>query len=428
MSRPIVPVLVLLAATGWAVACGDGTTDPPPPEPPRAATLTVTPATAELTALGSTERFSARVLDQHGQAMAAAAVAWSSGDASVATVDAAGLATAAGNGTATITATSGSASGSAAVTVEQAVSAVAVSPAADTLVARGDTVRLTAAASDANGHAVAGAEFVWASGDTTVATVDASGLATGVGAGEAEVTATASGIAGGAALTVVNAAPMAIAVMPDAVALTALGQTARIAAEVRDQIGRVMEGVPVSWSSSDTTVAAVDSAGLVRAVGGGSTEVTASAGDARGGALVTVTQSAGSVVVSPAADTVAPGDTVRLTAEAFDANGHPVEGAEFAWSSMERCRCHRRRVGTGDGGRGGDGDDCRHRRFGIRNVGDHCRQPGSGRAGGALPSDGRVELDEQRELAYGRAARPQASVIRHRPLSKSTGKAYPDCS
>ena len=81
--------------------------------------------------------------------MAGATVAWASSDTAVAAVDAAGQVTAAANGAATITATAGSASGTAAVTVAQVVSAVAVSPAADTLVAFGDTVRLAAEATDA---------------------------------------------------------------------------------------------------------------------------------------------------------------------------------------------------------------------------------------------------------------------------------------
>ena len=325
-----------LSATLWAYACGDGTTEPtpPPPDPPRATSLTVTPATAQLTALGATVQLTAEVRDQNGNVMAGAAVTWSSGDGAVATVSATGLVTAVANGTATITATAGSASGSAAVTVAQEVSAVAVTPVAATLVA-GDTLRLTAEAADANAHPVAGTEFEWASSDTLVAVVDGAGLVTGFGAGEVEVTATAAGVTGHAALTVVAPVPTAASVIPDTVALTALGQTAQLAAEVRDQIGRVMEGVVVSWSSADTTIAVVDSAGLVSAVGSGTTAVAATAGEATGEAVVRVMQSAGSVVVSPSADMIAPADTLRLVAEAFDENGHPVAGAEFRWTSSD---------------------------------------------------------------------------------------------
>ena len=291
--------------------------------------------------------------------MAGATVAWTSDNAPVARADGSGQVTAAGNGTATITATAGSVSGSATVSVAQSVSAVTVSPAADTLVA-GDTLRLAAEATDANGHLVAEPEFSWASSDTSVAVVDDAGLVSGVGAGQAEVTAAASGVTDRADLTVVAPAPTAIAVTPDTVALAALGQTVQLSAEVRDQIGRAMEGVRVSWSSTDTTIALVDSAGLVTAVGSGTTTITAEAGDASGEAVVTVMQSAGSVVVSPAADTVAPGDTLRLEAEAFDANGHRAEGTQFDWSSSAVSVARGGRIGTGYGRRRGDGDDHRY--------------------------------------------------------------------
>ena len=115
--------------------------------------------------------------------------------------------------------------------------------------------------------------------------------------------------------------------------LTAVGQAVQLTAEVRNQAGRAMDGVPVVWSSADTAVAVVDSAGLVSAVGNGGATITARAGEASGDAFVTVMQSAGSVTVSPPADTIAPGDTLRLVAEAYDESGHLVAGAEFTWSS-----------------------------------------------------------------------------------------------
>ena len=319
------------------LSCGDGAVEPTPPPPaPVATTVTVNPGSASLTALGETARLTAEVRDQNGQVMAGAAVAWASSDTSVAAADASGLVTAAANGSATITATAGSVSGTAAVTVEQVVSAVAVSPSADTLVALGDTVRLVAEAADANGHAVAAvAEFVWSSSDTLVARVDASGLVESRAEGEAAVTATASEVTGGAELTVVSALPTTIAVSPDTVRFTALGQTVQLAAEVREQAGRVMAEVVVSWSSGDTLVVAVDSVGLLMAMGEGTTTVTGAAGDVSGAVSVAVTQSAGSVVVSPEESTIALGDTLRLDAEAFDENGHRVDGAAFSWSSSD---------------------------------------------------------------------------------------------
>ena len=329
-----IPAMAVAGIALLVLSCGDGAVEPPPPPVPVATAVSVNPGSAALSALGATARFTAEVRDQNGQVMGGAAVAWASSDASVATVDASGVATAAANGSATITATAGSVSGTAAVTVAQVVSAVAVSPAADTLVAFGDTVRLMAQATDANGHSVeAVTEFSWSSSDTLVARVDETGLVESLAEGAVVVAAAASGVTGGAELSVVPPLPTTVTVSPDTIRFTALAQTAQLEAEVREQAGRVMAEASVSWSSDDTLVVVVDSAGVVTAVGAGTTSVSAVAGDASDAVVVTVTQSAGSVVVSPAEGTIALGDTLRLNAEAFDENGHGVEGSVFSWSS-----------------------------------------------------------------------------------------------
>ena len=140
--------------------------------------------------------------DQSSRVMAGATVTWTSSASSVATVDASGLVTAAGSGTATITASSGDASGSATVTVQQSVASVEVSPPAAELTAWGASVQLTAEAFDENSHRVTGAEFSWESSDAAVATVDGSGLVTGVAGGMARITASAGEASASAVVTV----------------------------------------------------------------------------------------------------------------------------------------------------------------------------------------------------------------------------------
>ncbi len=323
-----------LVCIPWAQACGgDGGTEPPEPSPdsPRPTTVTVNPATAELTALGATAQLAAEVRDQNGQVMVVT-VTWSSNNAAVATVNASGLVTAAGNGTATITATAGTVSGSATVTVAQQVSAVEITP--DTaIVLPGATLQLSAEAEDANGHAVAGSEFAWASSDTTVAVVDSAGLVSGIALGQVEVSATSSGATGQAQLEVVEPAPMTVAVTPDAVMFDALGDTLRLTGEVRDQAGRPMPGEVVMWAASDTSVAMVDSDGLVTAVGNGAATITAMSGALSDDAAVDVMQVVRTVMLSPRADTLILGDTLLLAAEALDGNGQPVVGEAFTWSS-----------------------------------------------------------------------------------------------
>ena len=71
--RTIIRLSAVLAslALGWACG-GDSTTAPPTPEPARPTTVTVSPATHELTALGTTVQLSAEVRDQNARVMAGA--------------------------------------------------------------------------------------------------------------------------------------------------------------------------------------------------------------------------------------------------------------------------------------------------------------------------------------------------------------------
>ena len=109
-------MLAICAAAAWASGCGDDATRPPP-ETPRVASVTVTPAAASLTAPDATVQLNARVRDGNGRAMAGVAVIWTSVRPEVATVGASGLVAAAGNGTTTIAATVGATAGTATVTV-----------------------------------------------------------------------------------------------------------------------------------------------------------------------------------------------------------------------------------------------------------------------------------------------------------------------
>ena len=97
-----------------------------------------------------------------------------------------------------------------------------------------------------------------------------------------------------------------------------------------------MAGATVTWTSSANSVATVNASGLVTVAGNGTATITASVGSASGSAVVTVMQSVASVEVSPSVyELTALGQTVQLTAEAFDENGHAVAGAEFSWESSD---------------------------------------------------------------------------------------------
>ena len=116
-TRIRVPLLASCAIAAWASAgCGDDATRPPA-ETRRAASVTVTPPAASLTAPDATVQLKARVLDGNGRPVAGAVVIWTSVRPEVAKVGGSGLVAAAGNGTTTVAATVGAIAGTATVTV-----------------------------------------------------------------------------------------------------------------------------------------------------------------------------------------------------------------------------------------------------------------------------------------------------------------------
>ncbi len=322
-------------ALAVVTACGDGSVEPPVP-----AALRLAPAEATLGALGDTVRFAASVVDDAGQTMPNATVQWTTLDPAVAVVDADGVVAAVGNGTTVVSATSAGLSATAAVTVAQVVARVSVEPGTVTLEALGDTIRMTARAEDRNGHPVEGATFAWSSSDASAVDVDDTGLATAIGNGTADIAVAAGEASAMAAVTVAQVVAQ-VFVEPGAVTLEALGDTIRMTARAEDRNGHPVEGATFAWSSSDASAVDVDGTGLATAIGNGTADIAAEAGEASAMAAVTVAQVVAQVFVEPGTVTLeALGDTIRMTARAEDRNGHPVEGATFAWSSSDASAVH----------------------------------------------------------------------------------------
>ena len=92
-----------------------------------------------------------------------------------------------------------------------------------------------------------------------------------------------------------------------------------------------------TWSSANPAVATVTPAGLVTAVGNGTTVMTASVPDASATVSITVAQTVSTVVMTPSTLTIEGGlgDTGQLTAAASDVNGNPVAGVDLTWSTED---------------------------------------------------------------------------------------------
>ncbi|MDE2763494.1 MAG: Ig-like domain-containing protein [Gemmatimonadota bacterium] len=254
-------------------------------EPPQATTVTITPASATLTALEAGILLTAGVQDQRGETMPGVHVAWVSSDESVVTVRE-GLVTAKGNGAATVTASTGSLAASALVTVDQVVTDLSLSPTLHMIEAIEDTVRIEAEGSDANGHPVPDAEFLWSSSDESVATVDSAGLVTAMAHGGAWIAAAADAVEEKAAVRV-SQTPRTVTVSLPADTVIE-GRLMRATAHATDANGHPIPWSPLFWSSSDTSVARIFGRGTVHAVGIGRAAIIADYGPVEGQSEITV--------------------------------------------------------------------------------------------------------------------------------------------
>ena len=210
---------------------------------------------------------------------------------------------------------------------------VTVSPGFLRFSALQDTARLSAQVYDQYGDLMANAVVTWASSDVSVALVGSDGLVKSAGNGETLATATSSSVSGTATVSVEQGASV-VFVTPVEAEL-APDDTVRLAAEAEDANGFAIGDPMFTWSSSDATVAVVDSTGLVRAVWDGMATITAAVDSVADSVTVAVARTIAAVMLEPVEGELAPGDSVQLAARAFDPDSVEVGDAMFTWSSSD---------------------------------------------------------------------------------------------
>jgi hypothetical protein len=159
---------------------------------------------------------------------------------------------------------------------------IEVSPPSQALL-QGQTAAFEAIFFGTNGQVRTGISFAWASSNPSIASVDAGGMVTALQAGQAFITATASGVSSPPAMLTVVADPNQVAqvvVVPDSVEL-ALGSSERFTAMALNLSGGPVSNATFTWESSAPDVASIDGQGLARALKAGTTEVTATTGGVR---------------------------------------------------------------------------------------------------------------------------------------------------
>ena len=292
--------------------------------------ITVSPAAVSL-GTGSTAQLTAIGTISHGSHPAStenitSTVAWTSSSTSVATVSSAGVVTGVGAGTTTITASMQGFGGTinsnqAVVTVTgsgggtkgSTLATVSIIPSAQSVGSPGETSQFIAIGTTSTGATedLTG-QVIWSSSSTPIATINATGLATGVGQGTTTLTAIATNsdgtvVTGTATFTVVGGPAeqvTALNVYPGSQSATAADQQSQFFVLATEGNGLQFDVTgQVVWTSSNLAVATIGTAGngtpgLVTAVGTGATSITATYTNVDGSKVVGA--GAYSVTIGPA--------------------------------------------------------------------------------------------------------------------------------
>ncbi len=228
-------------------------------------------------ARGATEQLTANV-EPEGTG---STVIWSSDKEEVATVDQTGLVTAVGTGTANITAEAGGKSASCAVTVNAPLRKIQITGEQSTI-KKGTTTQLSVLYDPED--TTDDTTVTWSSDNEEVATVDQAGLVTAVADGTANIKAAVGELEAAYAITVQEVRLESIDIKETATIHRGEAETL----EVTYHPDTTTDDRTVTWTSSDTKVAAVDGNGTVTAVGKGSAIITAAVGNHSDSCIVTV--------------------------------------------------------------------------------------------------------------------------------------------
>ncbi len=274
-----------------------------------------------------------RLSESSGASLAGIQIVWRSEDPSVAVVDAEGHVKGVGVGLAKISAAAGPALGRATVTVKAAeVDALVVTPQKAEFEAE-DQLALVVTALDARGNVMPTPDVVWVSSDVAVCVVSERGVAHGVAAGKAVVTARFGEVAGTATVRVRPTTVARVVVEPGELGIE-VDEKRQVLATVFGSRDRALPGRTLTWKSSAPTVATVDASGLVQALEPGTAAIVASSEGKEGICSVTVrSQPVAAVRIQPARLQLELGRSLQLHAVAEDRRGRPMPNHSLEWRS-----------------------------------------------------------------------------------------------
>jgi uncharacterized protein YjdB len=336
----VVSGLILLVGCGGGSTANSGSSNPPSNPSTPTATLTslqVTPASQSL-APGAAHQFTATGHYSDGTSKdLTSSVQWSSSDSNIASVSGTGMATAVAFGVATVTAQSGSLTATATVNVSSAganLTAISISPAGASIPVH-TTQQFTATGSYSDGSSRDLTGLVtWGSSSAAAATIDVNGLLTGVAAGSTTISATLGSVTKSTTITVTVPTIASISVTPVGLTL-GIGINQQYTATATYSDGSTQDLVSgVTWSSSSTSVATINTSGLATTIAAGTTTITATVGSLSDTSTLTIVPAhLTSIDVSPATPSIAVGTTQQFTAVGNFDDGSTQLLPSVTWSS-----------------------------------------------------------------------------------------------
>ncbi|MDQ6831380.1 MAG: Ig-like domain-containing protein, partial [Gemmatimonadota bacterium] len=296
------------------------------------ASVTIAPANPSILVNASVP-LTATTKDANGNVLTGRVVTWGSNNAAAVTIGSStGVAFGVAPGSALVTATSEGVPGTTTVTVANIpVNTVTITINPSTIIAGQQTSQITAVARDINNNILTGRAFTYTSGTTTVATVNGTGLLTGISGGTSAITATSEGK---------TSPPVTLTVLPSAstVVITcskgsptnmAIGEPGvACSAVVRDGGGNILTGRTIAWNSTNTGAATIDGSGNLTGVGVGATSISATVEGKTSNAITVNVALAPvfSVTVTPGSALLSEGQTQAIGVVLKDQWGNVLTG------------------------------------------------------------------------------------------------------
>ena len=330
VNRAIASVLVVAFALGGCKEAAD---------PPEVESIVGLSATDSMR-VGQTRTFDIEMRDANGNRVTGRKPAWSSLNPTIVAIDASGVATGLAVGTSLITARADGATAQTNMIVQPLATSLVLLPASAT-VPIGTSRTLTVALNDRDGQSIGGRLITYSSSNPSIATVNASGTVIGVTQGRATITAEAilDKVTGTSVIDVVQVPVASVTISPAGGQTVFETLTLQLSATLRDQNNNIITGRPVSWTTSNQSIASVSPTGLVTGVTLGSVQITAECEGRTAGASVTVApRPVATVSLTPNPLNLKVGTAQQMSLDLRDASGNQLTttGRTVSWDSSNR--------------------------------------------------------------------------------------------